>query len=432
MRRVYFPGLFLLLVLLQSHASDSDIQTGEYGPIYPEKTISFDTSLSAGPLLHLSGSGTGGGIQAEICVSDIIPRTEFGITGGWGFLSKGNENPLLFSYAGVLAAYSFNLLSIFRILPFIDCRVEIPRNSPGPDFLFETGGGIDFDMHINKRNYLSLTIRGSIPFDEIHEPRLYLGFGIKKSHPVMIEMPQVSFAMNLAPERFSPDDDGENDFLEIGLDIGNGSFVKNWTVIIYNEREEEFISWSGHGTPPLKITWNGYSASNELSASASNYSVRAKIEDSLGNIFTENREFITDILVKKEGDKYRILIPNIVFPPNSADFSLLPGEVLAQNTEIIKKIAAKLERYPEYQIRIEGHGNLDWWHTEELARQEQVNVLIPLTEARAGMIKTALIEQNIDEERISILGLGGSEPIIPFSDKENRWRNRRVEFILLK
>ncbi len=248
----------------------------------------------------------------------------------------------------------------------------------------------------------------------------------------MIEMPRVSFAMSLTPERFSPDDDGESDLLEIDLNTGNGKFIRNWTVFILDERGDEFISWSGHGPPPPQIIWNGYSAFNELSASASNYSVHAEMEDSLGNIFTENREFTTDILVKKEGDKYRILIPNIVFPPNSADFSLLPEEVLAQNTEIIKKIAAKLEKYPEYQIRIEGHGNLDWWHTEELARQEQEDVLIPLTEARAGTIKTALIEQNIEEERISILGLGGSEPIIPFSDKENRWKNRRVEFILLK
>jgi len=42
------------------------------------------------------------------------------------------------------------------------------------------------------------------------------------------------------------------------------------------------------------------------------------------------------------------------------------------------------------------------------------------------------VAEGIDEERISVLGLGGSSPIIPFSDKQNRWENRRVEFILLK
>ena len=29
-------------------------------------------------------------------------------------------------------------------------------------------------------------------------------------------------------------------------------------------------------------------------------------------------------------------------------------------------------------------------------------------------------------------GLGGTEPVVPFSDLKNRWKNRRVEFILIK
>jgi hypothetical protein len=30
------------------------------------------------------------------------------------------------------------------------------------------------------------------------------------------------------------------------------------------------------------------------------------------------------------------------------------------------------------------------------------------------------------------VGVGGARPIVPFSDLVNRWKDRRVEFILIK
>jgi outer membrane protein OmpA-like peptidoglycan-associated protein len=33
---------------------------------------------------------------------------------------------------------------------------------------------------------------------------------------------------------------------------------------------------------------------------------------------------------------------------------------------------------------------------------------------------------------MSTVGLGGTQPVVPHGDLENRWKNRRVEFILIK
>ncbi len=66
------------------------------------------------------------------------------------------------------------------------------------------------------------------------------------------------------------------------------------------------------------------------------------------------------------------------------------------------------------------------------AEKEEVEELIPLSEARALTVQDSLIKLGIDASRLNILGIGGKEPIVPMSDKENIWKNRRVEFILLK
>jgi flagellar motor protein MotB len=33
---------------------------------------------------------------------------------------------------------------------------------------------------------------------------------------------------------------------------------------------------------------------------------------------------------------------------------------------------------------------------------------------------------------MSVAGLGGSQPVVPHGDMVNRWKNRRVEFILIR
>ena len=51
---------------------------------------------------------------------------------------------------------------------------------------------------------------------------------------------------------------------------------------------------------------------------------------------------------------------------------------------------------------------------------------------RAKTVKAALIDYGIKEDKIAVYGIGGANPLVPFSDSENRWKNRRVEFILVK
>ena len=231
---------------------------------------------------------------------------------------------------------------------------------------------------------------------------------------------------------FSPDGDGVNDTLDIALQTKNGSSCREWTVEIRDHHQNPVKTWSGKGEPPGEIRWDGYSSENSMVFSASDYYLEIRMTDKLGNRLSDTAEFVTDVFVENVGGQLRIRIPGIQFSPGAADFSLLSREEIDKNREKIARLSTILDKFPDYRIMIEGHGNLIYWASKEKAQKEQEDVLIPLSRARAMQIKRVLIEEGIDPDRLDVSGKGGESPLVPFSDEQNRWKNRRVEFILLR
>ncbi len=72
------------------------------------------------------------------------------------------------------------------------------------------------------------------------------------------------------------------------------------------------------------------------------------------------------------------------------------------------------------------------WQDKEKADKEEREVLIPLSKERAENIKQALVGKGIAAARIGTIGRGSTDPLVPFSDKDNQWKNCRVEIILRK
>jgi outer membrane protein OmpA-like peptidoglycan-associated protein len=38
----------------------------------------------------------------------------------------------------------------------------------------------------------------------------------------------------------------------------------------------------------------------------------------------------------------------------------------------------------------------------------------------------------VNRNRLSAIGMGGKRPVVRYEDHDNWWKNRRVEFILIK
>ena len=71
-----------------------------------------------------------------------------------------------------------------------------------------------------------------------------------------------------------------------------------------------------------------------------------------------------------------------------------------------------------------------YWNRADRWLSEETDVLIPLSVQRAETIKDALVQRGISSSRMFTTGFGGYQPVVPHSDLDNRWKNRRVEFIL--
>jgi len=282
---------------------------------------------------------------------------------------------------------------------------------------------IGWDGRDEQGNVSEGTMRAEYAIDYIkgNQPR-----AVSSEVIVDITPPQVS--IDLSPLPFSPDNDGVDDSLTIAIDVEDRSDIEAWRFEILDRNDRFFNEFTGRGTPASELIWDGKASDGELVISAEDYPYRFVIGDELGNVTREQGFIPVDILVIRDGDRLRVQIANINFAPNSPALVLDPqNELGARNIAIIQRLGEVFEKYSTYNIRIEGHA-VNVTGTEQEEREQ----LQPLSLQRAETVRQALVDQGIAGRRITTLGRGGTEPVVPHTDLENRWKNRRVEFILIR
>ncbi|MFW5685910.1 MAG: FlgD immunoglobulin-like domain containing protein [Spirochaetota bacterium] len=248
------------------------------------------------------------------------------------------------------------------------------------------------------------------------------------SSQVRVDVTPPAVDVTLDPIPFSPDNDGVEDELVIGLDVTDASPIQAWRFEILDRNRRFFNEFTGRGQPADELIWDGRASDGDLVISAEDYPYRFTVSDDLGNRTTVEGVIPIDILVVRDGDRLKVQISNITFAPNSPALILDPeDERGAKNLAILRRLAEIFDKYSTYNIRIEGHA-VNITGTEREEREE----LEPLSLARAQSVKDAMVREGIADRRISVLGRGGTEPIVPHTDLDNRWKNRRVEFILIR
>ncbi|MEE8441899.1 MAG: OmpA family protein, partial [Spirochaetia bacterium] len=242
-----------------------------------------------------------------------------------------------------------------------------------------------------------------------------------------------TFRLGTSPTPFSPDDDGENDVVRIAMSgVTDASRIVDWRIDIFDPRGNPFYQRSGSGRPPASIQWDGYSSDRELVQAAEDYLVHATLTDALGNVGEEREILPIDVLVLRDGANLKIRISSIQFAPNSADFLGFDAEKAERNLRTLTRLAEILRKYAGYEIRIEGHAVSVFWNDPVRARREETEELAPLSKARAEAVKSGLVDLGIPAAQMTTVGMGGTQPLVPHGDLENRWKSRRVEFILIR
>ena len=146
-----------------------------------------------------------------------------------------------------------------------------------------------------------------------------------------------------------------------------------------------------------------------------------------------------DVLVIRSGDVLKMAVPSIIFESDSDNFqkptSRLTKAQVSKNIQILNRIADILKKFDDYKVTIVGHANKVTNNPDEELLDnpgEWGRGLMPLSKERADAIKSYLVKKGVNAGALSTDGMGGTQPVANPKDKNNNWKNRRVEFILQK
>lgn len=249
-----------------------------------------------------------------------------------------------------------------------------------------------------------------------------------------------------APEYFSPDNDGVDDDLYIKLAGSTKAKIKNWSFVIKDPKGKDFWKTSGKSQITERIIWDGLSnlqkdvnGNAERVQSAMDYPYEFTVTDNLGMTSTVKGVIPVDVLVIRDGNLLKMAVPSIIFESDAANFQTanakLDADKVSNNIKVLNRIADILKKFKDYKVTIVGHANKITDNPEEetvdnLAQWGRASM--PLSKERADAIKVYLTKRGVNAAALSTEGMGGTKPVVNPKDKDNNWKNRRVEFILQK
>ncbi len=234
--------------------------------------------------------------------------------------------------------------------------------------------------------------------------------------PFVVDSTPPGLSVSHSPGIFSPDGDGENDTLRIKLSTRSMIEMALWNLNIYSLSGDLFKSFSGRGTPPEELVWDGLGNDQELVESAVDYSLVFEATDLAGNWGRSDPDKVAvDVLVLVTERGLKIRLSNI-------EFSFASDEIKQGGKKVLERVYGILKKYESYDIIIEGH-------TDDIGKEEYN---LELSEKRARAVLDYLVNSGIPTDRLKYVGMGATVPLYPNDNDEHRRRNRRVEFLLNK
>ena len=242
-------------------------------------------------------------------------------------------------------------------------------------------------------------------------------------------------------ENFTPDGDGVHDTISFTPSTAYlPQPAESWSLKIIDPAGNVFRTWGGKGNPEKDVVWDGKSNEGEGVFSYNTYKAVLEIRpceqdrmrlglDSMTATVDGAVEIKTGVVLKKTGDnEWKIEMTTVPFDPDAATFNRLTNEQREELYRTVDEVTEKvLSIGSDVSVTVNGYAN-NVSGTEREDREE----LIPLSQKRADVMVQMLIQRGVDKTRASAVGRGGADPIASREDRENWWKNRRIEFIIRK
>lgn len=131
-------------------------------------------------------------------------------------------------------------------------------------------------------------------------------------------------------------------------------------------------------------------------------------------IRSDSANYLSTVDVVELGPGDAVVLQNIQFEFNSAALT-------ADSQSGIDMLVAFLNRNPQLKVELAGH-------TDDVGN---ASYNLKLSSERAEVVRKALIDNGIDERRLTAKGYGATKPIVPNDSDEHRAMNRRTEMIVI-
>jgi len=248
------------------------------------------------------------------------------------------------------------------------------------------------------------------------------------------------------PEYFSPDHDGVDDVLRLGLKISHPLGVARSEMVLFRKvalagekgkpaltqtlsnylaaGQRPFKAWKlPEGEIDVQLEWDGKGDDGTSVESANDYVIFVASRDVAGNGSALSKPITVDVLIERLADgRLRIILNSITFGYNSAK---LDGDF----ARVLDRLLYILAKFPEYRIHIVGH--------TDSRGEDQHN--LELSVGRAKSVHEYLVSHDVAAGRLTTEGKGRTELLVSpeenpdaFVQEENYRKNRRVEFFLKK
>lgn len=118
-------------------------------------------------------------------------------------------------------------------------------------------------------------------------------------------------------------------------------------------------------------------------------------------------------------DISQVLTSTGKYVSHAIQFDTGSDQLQSESMNVIKEVAAALQKQPALKLRIEGHTD----STGDAAKN------LDLSKRRAESVKGALVQLGIGTGRLTTEGFGQTKPMAPNDTPQGRAENRRVEFV---
>lgn len=266
------------------------------------------------------------------------------------------------------------------------------------------------------------------------------------SAPFVCTATPPKLTVQTSPQYFSPDNDGTDDDLFIRLSGTTKADIKSWSFTIKDPLGLDFWRTNGKSQITERIVWDGLSnvqkdasGKAERVQSAMDYPYVFTVTDTVGMTSTIEGVIPVDVLVIRDGNVLKMAVPSIIFESDAANFQKASGKLTKEqvdnNIKVLNRIADILKKFKDYKVTVVGHANKVTNNPDEETvdnPREWGRASMPLSKERADAIKVYLTKRGVSASVLSTDGMGGTRPVVDPKDKNNNWKNRRVEFILEK